>query len=188
MRFKKFIKIIAWLCLGFVLICLFLFINLPNIVEPQIQKRLAQFSGPNDVEFDIQKIGFFNTSISKIRISKAISIDSINIDYDIKNLLSIHLTKVTISGLSLHASLDENNEIKFDGLKFPNTSPNTSKKQTSQPDLSFLPFLPDKIVLQNAKIILHALNEEFLIPFDVLSTINSKDGKILARTMLYPFG
>ena len=184
MRFKKIIKILAWLCLGFVLICLFLFINLPNIVEPQIQKRMAQFSGPNDVEFDIQKIGVFNTFISKIQISKAISIDSINIDYNIKNLSSIHLTKVTISGLSLYASLDENNEIKFNGLKFPNTS----KDQTSPPDLSFLPFLPDKIVLQNAKIILHALNEEFLIPFDVLSTINSKDGKILARTMLYPFG
>ena len=184
MRFKKIIKILAWLCLGFVLICVFLFINFPNIVEPQIQKRLAQFSGSNDVEFDIQKIGVFNTFISKIRISKAISIDSINIDYDIKNLSSIHLTKVTISGLSLYASLDENNKIKFDGLKFPNTS----KDQTRRPDLSFLPFLPDKIVLQNAKIILNALNDEFLIPFDVLSTINSKDGKILARTMLYPFG
>ena len=162
MRFKKIIKILIWLCLGFVLTCFFLFINFPNIVEPQIQKRLAQFSGSNDVEFDIQKIGVFNTFISKIQISKTIFIDSINIDYDIKNLSSIHLTKVTISGLSLYASLDENNEINFKGLKFPNTP----KDQTSPPDLSFLPFLPDKIVLQNAKIVLHALNDEFLIPFE----------------------
>ncbi|MBC8440239.1 MAG: YdbH domain-containing protein [Deltaproteobacteria bacterium] len=184
MRFKKIIKIIAWLCLGFVLICLFLFINFPNIVEWQIQKRLVQFSDSNDVEFDIQKIGVFNTFISKIQISKAISIDSINIDYDIKNFSSIHLTKVTISGLSLYARLDENNKIKFDSLKLPNTS----KDQTRQPYLSFLPFVPDKIVLQNAKIVLHALNNEFLIPFDVLSTIDAKDGKILARAMLYPFG
>ena len=174
----------AWFSLGFVFICLFLFINLPYIVEPQIQKKIAQFSGPNDVEFDIQKIGIFNTIISKIQVSKAIFIDSINIDYDIKNLSSIHLTKVTLSGLRLHASLDENNEIKFDGLKFPNTP----KDQTPTPDLSFLSFLPDKIVLQNAKLVLHALNDKFLIPFDVLSTIDSKESKIVANTILYPFG
>ena len=69
-----------WFSLGFVFICLFLFINLPHIVEPQIQKRIAQFSGPNDVEFNIQKIGIFNTFISKIRVSKTLFIDSINID------------------------------------------------------------------------------------------------------------
>ncbi len=74
----------AWLLFGFIIICLFLLVNLPNIVKPQIEKRFAQLSDSNDVEFDIQKIGFFNTFVSKIRISKAISIDSINIDYDIK--------------------------------------------------------------------------------------------------------
>ncbi len=174
----------AWFGLGFVLICLFLFINLPSIGEPQIQKRIAQFSGTNDIEFDIQKIGFLNTFISKIRISKAMFIDSINIDYDIKNLSSIHLTKVTISGLRLHANLDENNKIKFDGL----TLPDTSKESPGPSDLAFLSFLPDKMVLQNAKIVLHALNEEFLIPFDVLSTIDSKKGKIVVNTILYPFG
>ncbi len=184
MRFKKIIGIMAWLLFGFIIICLFLLVNLPNIVKPQIEKRFAQLSDSNDVEFDIQKIGFFNTFVSKIRISKAISIDSINIDYDIKNFSSIHLTKITISGLSLNTTLDENNKIKIDGLKFPNTS----KDQTKSPDLSFLPFLPDKIVLQNAKIFLHARNNEFLIPFDVISILSSKDEKILAKTMLYPFG
>ncbi|MBU8912344.1 MAG: hypothetical protein KOO65_13825, partial [Desulfobacterales bacterium] len=187
MLFKKIIKIIVWLCLGFTLVCLVAFISLPNIVESQIEKRLPQFLNPNDVEFNIQKIGLFNTFVSKIRISRGISIDSINIDYDIKNLPSIRLNKVTISGLSIHATLDKNNQIKIQGLELPGAS----KNQTGQPGLSdfFDPsFLPEKIVLQNGKIILHALDDEFLIPFDVLSTIRSKDGKIAARTLVYPFG
>ncbi len=188
MQFKRITSILAWTGLCFIILCLFLFINLPNIVEPQIQKKMTRFSGTSDLEFDIQKIGFSNTCISKIRVSKSIFIDSINIDYDIKNFSSIHLTTVAISGLRLYASLDENNKIKFDGLKLPNTQPNASKDHPSPPELSFLPFLPDKIVFQNAKIILHALNEEFLIPFDLLSTMDSKEGKITAETLLYPFG
>ncbi|WP_299981200.1 YdbH domain-containing protein [Desulfobacula sp.] len=184
MLFKKFIKIIVWLCLVFTLVCLLAFISLPGIVESQIEKRLPQFLNPNDVEFDIQKIGLFNTFVSKIRVNKGISIDSINIDYDIKKLPSIHLSKVTISGLSVHASLDENNQIKIQGLEFPKTS----KDKIGQPDLSDLFFLPEKVVLQNGKIILRTVDDEFLIPFDVLSTISSKNGKIVARTLVYPFG
>ena len=187
MLFKKIIKIIIWLCLLFTIVCLCLFISLPAIVESQIEKRLPQFLNPNDVEFDIQKLGFYNTFISKIRAGKGISIDSVNIDYDIKNISSIHLDKVTISGLSIHASLDENNQIRIQGLDFPKPS----KDQTKQSDFSDLPglsFLPEKIVLKNAKIILHVLDDEFLIPLDLLSTIKSKDGKITAKIILYPFG
>ncbi|MCD4722358.1 MAG: YdbH domain-containing protein [Desulfobacula sp.] len=187
MLFKKIIKMIVWLCLGFAIVVLCLFISLPAIVESQIVKRLPQFLNPNDIEFDIQKLGFYNTFVSKIRVTKGISIDSVNIDYDIKELSSIHLSKVTISGLSIHASLDENNQIRIQGLEFPRLS----KDHTGQSGLSDLPglfFLPEKIVLQNSKIILHALDDEFLIPFDVLSTISFKEGKIVARTLLYPFG
>ncbi|RLB97096.1 MAG: hypothetical protein DRH34_15700, partial [Deltaproteobacteria bacterium] len=65
MLFKKIIKIMVWLCLVFTIVCLFFFINLPNIVESQIEKRLPQFLNPNDIEFRIQKLGFFNTLVSK---------------------------------------------------------------------------------------------------------------------------
>jgi len=178
MLFKKIIKIIAWLCIGFTIAMLCLFISLPAIVEFQIEKRLPQFLNPNDIEFDIQKLGFYNAFISKIRISKDISIDSVNFDYDIKdNLQFRRLRKVTISGLSIHASLDENNQIRIKGLAFPKSLKDQTK-QSGPLNLAGLPFLPEKIVLQNGKIILHAFDDEFLIPFDVLSTIRLKDGKI----------
>ncbi|WP_457551029.1 hypothetical protein, partial [Desulfobacula sp.] len=184
MLFKKFIKIIIWFCLGLTIVCLFLFINLPYIVESQIQKKIPPFFGPDNIEFHIQKIGFSNIVISRIRMGKAISIDLINIDYNIKGLSSVHLTGVTLSGLQLHAQLDENNQIKLSGLKFPDTANNKG----NQPDVSFVSFLPEKIIIQNAQMILHTKKDDFVIPFDVISKIDSKDGKIFAKTRLYPFG
>ena len=187
MLFKKIIKIMVWLCLVFTIVCLFFFINLPNIVESQIEKRLPQFLNPNDIEFKVQKLGFFNTLVSKIRVSKSVSIDSVTIDYDITKLPSIHLKKVTLSGVSIHADLDENNHITIPGLVFPKSSEHQSQKPAVS-DLPGISFLPEKIVLQNGKIILHTMDDDFVIPFDVLSTILIKDGKITAQAKLYPFG
>lgn len=175
----------AWLCLGMIIICFFLVLNLPFIMESQIKKRLPPFLNPADVEFDVQKLGLSHAFISNIRISKAISIDSINIDYDIKGLSKIDPIKVTLSGLTLYTDLDENNQIKIKGLEFLGDS---KDKTGNLGDMTFLSFLPDKIVLQNAKIVLHAKNDEFLIPFDLVSTIDSSKGKIFAKTMLHPFG
>jgi len=177
----------VWLCLVFTIVCLFFFINLPSIVELQIEKRLPQFLNLNDIEFKVQKLGFFNTLISKIRVSKSVSIDAVTIDYDMTKLPSIHLKKVTLSGLSIHADLDENNHIRIPGLVFPELSKQRSQKSAVS-DLQELSFLPEKIVLQNGKIMLHTLDDDFVIPFDVLSNIWIKDGKITAQAMLYPFG
>ncbi len=184
MFFKKSIKIIFFFWLGLSLVLLFVFLNLPRIVEPRIQEKLHQILDANDIELDIQKIGLFNTVISGIRISKGIFIDSINIEYDIKRLSAFPVRKVTVSGLNIHAGLDENNQVKVQGMVFPGTS----KDQAGQPNLSVLSFLPEKIVLQNAKIVLHVLNDEFLIPFDVLSTLSSTDEKIFVQAVFYPFG
>jgi len=62
MPFKKFIKTVFRLCCALIITLtialLVLFISLPAIVETQIEKRVPQFLNPNDIEFDIKKIGF----------------------------------------------------------------------------------------------------------------------------------
>lgn len=184
MLFKKIIRIIFWLCIGLIFIGLVVFINLPNIIESQIQKRLPQFLNSSDIEFDIQKIGFSSAHISKIRISRAISINSINIDYNIQKISSIDLEKITVSGLNIQADLDENNKITIQGAGFSETL----KEKNRPPDLSFLRFVPEKIVLENSQITLHALNDRILIPFDMLSFIRLKDKTITAMAAFYPFG
>jgi hypothetical protein len=213
MLFKKIFKTIIWvfpyLIMGLMISLLLLFINLPGIMESQIVKRLPQFIDPQfinsgDIEFKIRNLGFSNTHISKIRLFKSISIDSINIDYGFQDLLSsfpkkniesglksgdrIDIEQVTISGLNIHAAIDENRQIKIDGLDFPGTS----KNQSTKDGLPFLPYLPQKIVIENSKIIVHVsndkLNDEFIIPFDLTSLINIHDQQITLKIKLYPFG
>lgn len=184
MRFKRNMHIITWGFLGGIIVCLFLFINLPRIVESQIKKRLPRYIDLPEIDFHIQRLGVFNSVVSAIHVGKGLSIDSITIDYDIQNFSTLKMNRVTVSGLIIRAGLDENNQIKIKGFELLKPSKDAPGPQ----DASFLSFLPEKIVLKNAKLILSAVNDEFLIPFDVLSTIRSKDGKIDAQTLLYPFG
>ena len=192
MPFKKTLKIILWFFLSLSIALLIVFINLPNILESQIkiqiEKRVSNFLNPGDIEFNIQNSGLFNTHISKIRIFESITIDSINIDYGIKDLSSMAIKKVTISGLNIHANLDKNNQIKIKGID----SSEDSKGQSEKKDLTFLQYLPGKITVQNSKIILdlpnNASDDKFLIPFDIISSINVHDNKIDAKVKLYPFG
>jgi hypothetical protein len=198
MLFKKAVKIIFWVVLSLTIVLLVLFINLPNIIESQIEKKVSQFLNPDEIEFNIQHLGLLNTHISRIRIFKSISIDSVDIDYNIKNLSSLlsfktgnhidfKVEKVTISGSNIQAILDENMKIKIKGLKFPEKSKNQPKKK-----LSFLQYLPRKVVLKNSQIILHSQNDkfddDFFIPFDLMSIISADDGQIVVRAKAYPFG
>ncbi|WP_300462424.1 YdbH domain-containing protein [Desulfobacula sp.] len=184
MRFKRIIPISVWICLGLIIACLFVFINLPQIVALQIKKRLPPVLSANDVGFDIQRLGVSTAFISGIGVGKGIFMDSVRLDYHIKGLSTVHFRQVTVSGLTLHASLDATHGIALQGV----TLPPPSKDHTSQTDRSFLPFLPEKIVVQNAKIILHAENEDIFIPFDGVCFIRPKGEKINVQAQWYPFG
>ncbi len=192
MPFKTTLKIVLWIFLSLFITLLIIFINLPNILESQIKnqiaKRVSNYLNPEDIEFNIQNSGLFNTHVSKISIFDSISIDSINFDYNIRDLPSINIEKVTISGLNIHASLNESNQIKIKGIDFPDNS----QEQPGKKNLAFLHYLPGKIIVENSKIILHlpnnASDDKFLIPFDITSFTNVQDNKIDAEVKFYPFG
>jgi len=199
MLFKKTVKTVFWVLLCLTIVLLVLFINLPNLIESQIKKKIPQFLNPDEIEFNIQHLGLLNTHISEIRVFKSISIDSVDIDYDIKNLSSLlsiksgsnidfKVEKMTISGLNIQAILDEQGQIKIRGLKFPEKS----KNQPPKKNLSFLQYLPRKVVLKNSQIILRSQNnkfdDDFFIPFDLMSIVSADDGQIVLRAKAYPFG
>ncbi len=199
MQFKKILNIrvlffLAFLFTGLIAGGLCFYSILPGVVESQLNKRLPHFLdsivNPSYVSFDIQKIGLFNTFVSKINISKGLSINSVNIDYDILGLSSINLKTLTISGLTIHANLDQNNQFQILGIKMPKGSSKSSGDQTGpqKNDFSFLSFLPQRIVFKNSRMILNAVNDEFLIPFDVLANIGVKEEKITLQALVYPFG
>ena len=183
MPYKKNIAYLVLFFSGILSLFLLFFINLPFIIESQIQKNLPDFLKGNGLDFSIQNIGVSNTSVSKIRVSESISIDSIRLDYKIKSLKEIEVNKALISGLNIEASLDENFRVHIKGLSLPERSTSENKK-----NLPFLKFLPEKFILKNSRIILKILNKEVLIPFEMISILRLQEMKIMSQISLYPFG
>lgn len=184
MPFKRTATYFLLFFFGGLSLFLLFFINIPSILESQIQKNLPEFLKPGGLDFSIQNIGVSNAFVSKIRVFESIGIDSISIDYQLKSLKRIEVKKVTISGLTLEANLDEKNHIHIQGLSFPESS----RPEGENNGWPFLQFLPEKFVFQNSMIILKAFNEYILIPFEILSTQRLEDKKILVQTQLHPFG
>ena len=184
MRFKKPIIFISLIFLGIVSLSIFLFINIPSLVEFQLKKIQSNFLKLDNLDFSIQKVGFSNVYISKIRISKDLLIDSISMDFKIKSLKQIEVGKITISGLNLEAHVDKFHGFHIKGLSFPEST----KSESNEKEFSFLQFLPERIIINNSRVILKTVDEAFLIPFETISIFRAEEKKIMIQTMVHPFG
>lgn len=184
MRFKTFIKTAVLILLGIFILVFFLFAKLPLILESQIQKNFPDFLKTADLDFSIQKIGISNAFISKIRLGQEFSIDSIRLDYSLGLFKGLVMDKVAISGVNLNAALDQNHHIHIQGVPFPDAS--TPENRFDGP--AFLRFLPQKILVENSKILITALGDEFLIPFELMSTLGQGDKKMRIQAKIHPFG
>ncbi|MFA5903362.1 MAG: YdbH domain-containing protein [Desulfobacula sp.] len=185
MPFKKNLTFMILFFFGILGLFLLLFTNLPFILESHLQNHPPEFLNSGDLDFSIRNIGVSNIFISDVRISEDIDIDSVNIDYKIKSLRQIEIKKVTISGLTLVARLDEKNRIQIQGLSFPGTSKSENNKKN---ELSFPPFLPEKLDFKNCRIILKAFHEETLIPIEIFSSLRLENKKILFQADIHLFG
>ncbi len=184
MQFKNPISTAFFIFLGFLVLAFFLFINLPFILESQVQKNLPSFLKTGNLDFSIQKIGVSSAFISKIRISQGIFVDSISLDYTLGPFKGLVIDKVTVSGVSLKASLDKNNQIHMEGVSFPDVSASGDETHES----AFPAFLPEKIIMKNSRIVLKAFGEEFLIPFEAIADCNRKENRIKLQAGIHPFG
>nr|NJM01108.1 hypothetical protein [Desulfobacula sp.] len=184
MQFKTFLRSGLLIFLGMTILVLLLFINLPLILESQIQRKLPDIFQTSGLDFSIQKIGFSNALISKIKTHQGLSIDFIRFDYSLGPIKGLVIDKMTVSGLNLKAGPDENNRFHMKGFSFPDTL--KSGSETREPE--FPAFLPSRIIVKNSRIVISALNEEFLIPFEMISNFRRKEKKIMIQASIHPFG
>lgn len=174
------------LCFGAVIVLLLVFINLPGIVENQAKKHLSGLVNSDQLEFDIERIGFSHFYMSNIRLASGISIDSMDVGYDIAGLSSAQLKTVKLSGLTIRARLDQNNQVSIQGLEFGKSSQDPGQSMDFR---SLDPrFLPEKIVINSGKLVIEAFGQELSIPFDVLSTLDTATGRIVILTTMTPYG
>jgi Dicarboxylate transport len=209
MRFKVFLGILCLLLLILSVIGQAIFLALPVLVEtalvdPLIQRhlpeKLPQGLVSSDLEYKIEKIGLTHTLVSRIRIGQVLSADLVDFQYHLENLKHFQLDKITISGLTLYATLDADTQLYVNGEKFPG-KPHPGQaddtrvqknKNSADPLLtnldSFLDFLPKKVVLKDAALSITRIDEEILIPFEVLAVLDTLTKKVAFNAQFYPFG
>ncbi len=192
MRYKAFLRYLVWVMLGLSIGLLSLYICLPTIVETQVKRRLSPFLDGHTLDFKIDKIGLFNASLSRIQINNTTILDQVRLVYDLRKLSDIRIKSLILSGLYINGSLDENNQLTIQKIKLPehkilkNKPGKTSKFDMSI--LSYLPYLPGRIRIQNSNIKLTAFNRQFFLPFDVMAIVNSDEKKIVIQSNVFPFG
>lgn len=182
MLFKRLLQILAVLVVSGIFCCLLVYINLAGIVESQIKQRLPQFLGTTSAGFEIKKIGLLNSVLSNLYLGEAVSVDGVDLSYEITGFSSVKLGTITINGPVIRASLDENNQIQFKGIDIPAPSSDNTKQEINTA------LFPEKLVIKQGRLFLTAFSEEFIIPFDALSVIQADQGKIKIQSKLYPFG
>ncbi len=203
--------LLGYLCLSFLVFLLMgqaMFLVLPVFVEtilvdPLIQRHIPKTLplglAPSDIEFKIEKIGLTHTLVSRIHIGQMLSADLLDFQYHLKGLKSFELEKITISGLTLYAKMDADNQLRINGEKFPGNINHVQGDDSARKDKdaldsmlvnldSVLNFLPSQAVLKDATLSITRLDDKILIPFEVLSSLDAPKKKVVLNARFYPLG
>jgi Dicarboxylate transport len=163
---------------------------LPTIIETQIRKKVSQSLKLDDFQISINKLGFSNINAGRISTGKSLEIDSVHIDYSLGSLINKKIDQVQISGLTIKANIDGDNQITFEDLNLKST--NKDVKDKGKTEFTNLAFLPEKIKLKNSKIIFTLSSKQGLkqivVPFEITSSIKTEKKILLADTVLMILG
>jgi hypothetical protein len=180
-----------------------------TLVDPLLQRHLPKTLplglAPSDIKFKVEKIGLTHTLVSHIHIGQMLSANLLDFQYHLKGLKSVELEKITISGLTLYAKMDADNQLRINGKKFPGNINPGQEDDSAQKDKdpqkvketlesmlvnldSFLDFLPKQAVLKDATLSITRLDDKIIIPFEILSSLDTLKKKIVLNARFYPLG
>lgn len=182
MRSKPFFLYAALIGLALMTAIMVLWHQLPGIAARQVEKQLAGLFNSDRIECEIRQIGIGRFYVSDIYLSSGLRINSIDVDYRLRNLRQFELESIRISGMTLYVSLNHQNKLSIEGLQFP------QPPQGEPGDSLAFPFLPEKLILEQSKILFKANDRQLLIPIDALTTINRETKALTGQFILYPIG
>jgi len=193
-------RYLAFVTLLLVVILQALFLALPSILETMIVDTLTQEElsrslpdglVPSDLDFKIEKIGLGHTLVSGISMGDALSADFIDLQYHFKDLKSFQLEKITVTGLKVHALLDADNKLHFNGVILPpqiKNIPGDHGDPEYSRNSSYFGFFPKKVVLRKASLSITVKEREILIPFEILASLDSRNSQGILNASFHPLG
>ncbi len=184
MQFRKPFFYALLIAMGCLILLLLVYVSLPRLLTVQAGKYLGRTAGLETVQFKIKKLSLVNAFFSDIRINPGVYIGGIDIDYRLFAKAAPDIQQIVVSGLMLQASLDDNHRFQIHGIDWPAPS---GKKRTAFPE-SVLPILPDKLILQHARLLLTIKGRPVEIDIDASAVLDSTDGTITAQAEISVLG
>lgn len=194
MKRKKSLLIIAPLFLLTISVIFFVVFTLiiPFYLERVFFPELAKKSGIDEFAVNVRKIGLGNADFASINVGqypqKALSINSIRVDYSLSGLIKRQLKSIQVCGLTINFEVKEGNII-FSGIDpekiFSENGVTAHNKEESR---FMLPFTFDRIVIENA-LLAGQVNRQILrLPFNLSLFPENESFELLKCTLdLYPF-
>ncbi len=184
MRFKAAARLFVWFLLTAGIFIAVAVISLPHIVEYELAKRIPQYAGPNRIDFNVDKIGLRQATLSDIRINDQFVVGRVDIHYEVMQWSRIYIRKLMVSGVHMDAAVDADGKFRILGL--PESENGSSSKPSLDP--AVFEYLPDKIRILDSRIRLNAAGKSIFIPFDILADPDRSEKKVELHARVFPFG
>lgn len=165
-----------------VLFCLQIVLNLfiAGYIESSLVPKAAEKYGIDNVMVEIRRIGFFGVDIGPLlvgtRQAPALSVSSVQVDYNPAELVIRHIRKVVLSGIELNCEYKDN-KLLIPGLDLNKLLAAGEPEKVKEPDLSeiSLPVSFGSLEVKNSVINFRWNGKPFRIPFELKLVPADKD-------------
>ena len=165
-----------------VLFCLQIVLNLfiAGYIESSLVPKAAEKYGIDNVMVEIRRIGFFGVDIGPLlvgtRQAPALSVSSVQVDYNPAGLVIRHIRKVVLSGIELNCEYKDN-KLLIPGLDLNKLLAAGEPEKVKEPDLSeiSLPVSIGSLEVKNSVINFRWNGKPFRIPFELKLVPADKD-------------
>ncbi|MFO7886088.1 MAG: YdbH domain-containing protein [Desulfobacteraceae bacterium] len=163
---------------------------LPGFAEKKIREIITRTEGFDNFNIHINRIGLSGCDITGITTGKTLFIDWVHLDYSFESLLNKRIKTLLVSGVHINAGIDDSGLILHD---FQNTAsssnflnPPSSSLENKLPlekledqlgALLNLPFMPEKIVVQNGILNLNVKGRKKSIPFEASFSVRKRQSR-----------
>ncbi|MCF8136850.1 MAG: YdbH domain-containing protein [Desulfotignum sp.] len=176
------------------LVLAILALNLPLVAQWFIEYRYRPLLSSQHVQFKVSHVGKNRTLISGLKWGKDISADLVSVAYAFEGWGLPALKHLTLSGLTINAMYDSGQGVLIDTVSRGSQTPLPPHlKDSTLADFktmaaSYVSYLPDRIEINNARLILKMNQGVTVIPFNGSLAMNKSDQQMVCKAEFYPFG
>ncbi len=167
---------------------------LPRYIESRLVPQLIAETGISEFAFSVRRVGFFGADLGEVRIgppsSPTLDIRSIQIDYSPDELYRHKIDRVLLSGIEIHAQL-ENGKFTFRQIDLQKILSNLNSGQAAPPvsGQTSPPVLVNRLEIDNAVAVFRINHQIYRIPFEIEVVPDNADYSLMAVAVrLYPRG